>query len=86
MKCRATKPKPDSKPVLQPKQSAPAKNKTAEQTHKVKKGETLSVIAQKFGTSIKELKQYNSLHSSKIKVNQILKIPGSTGASNATPR
>jgi N-acetylmuramoyl-L-alanine amidase len=52
----------------------------------VKKGETLSVIAQKFGTSIKELKQYNSLHSSKIKVNQILKIPGSTGASNATPR
>jgi membrane-bound lytic murein transglycosylase D len=83
---RESKPKPDSKPVLQPKQSAPAKNKTAEQTHKVKKGETLSVIAQKFGTSIKELKQYNSLHSSKIKVNQILKIPGSTGASNATPR
>ncbi len=74
------------KPMLEPKEPAPAKVKAAEQTHKVKKGETLSEIAQKFGTSIKELKQYNSLRSSKIKVNQVLRIPGSTGASNADLR
>jgi membrane-bound lytic murein transglycosylase D len=81
-----SKPKPGAKARLEPKEPTPVKDKTAEQTHKVKKGETLSAIAQKFGTSIKELKQYNSLRSSKIKVNQVLKIPGSTGASNTSPR
>ncbi len=62
------------------------KVKVVEQTHKVKKGETLSDIARQYGTSIKELKQYNSLRSSKIKIDQVLKIPGSTGASNAASR
>ncbi len=80
------KPKADSEPKLQSKAPSPAKNKASEQTHKVKKGETLGTIAQKFGMSIRELKQYNSLRSTKIKVNQVLKIPGTTGASNASPQ
>ena len=58
-----------------------AKERAVEQTHKVKKGETLSEIAQKYGTTAKELMRYNKLHSSKIKVNQRLKIPGSSRAS-----
>ncbi|HTY36680.1 MAG TPA: LysM peptidoglycan-binding domain-containing protein [Bacteroidota bacterium] len=73
------KAKPQSKPESSPK------DRTAEQTHKVKKGETLSEIARQFGTSIRELKQYNNLRTTRIKANQVLKIPGSTGASNSTP-
>ncbi|MCX6135285.1 MAG: LysM peptidoglycan-binding domain-containing protein [Ignavibacteriales bacterium] len=88
----ATKSKPESKPPagsklqLVPKQQVAAKDKSIEQTHKVRKGETLSEIARQFGTSIKELKQYNNLRSTKIKANQVLKIPGATGASNTAPR
>lgn len=72
--------------VTETKPKSAAKDKVAEQTHKVKKGETLSEIARQFGTTIKDLKQYNSLRTTKIKVNQILKIPGSTGASNSGSR
>lgn len=63
-----------------------AKVRVVEQTHKVKKGETLSEIAQKYGTTPKELMRYNKLHSSKIKVNQLLKIPGSSRASASGTR
>jgi membrane-bound lytic murein transglycosylase D len=80
------KSKLQSKPKEEPKPKTASKEKAIEQTHKVKKGETLSDIARQFGTSIKELKEYNSLRSSKIKVNQVLKIPGSTGAANSGSR
>lgn len=65
---------------------APSKVKVAEQTHKVKKGDTLTEIARQFGTSARELMKYNNLRSSKIKVNQILKIPAASGASAAGSR
>jgi membrane-bound lytic murein transglycosylase D len=58
-----------------------AKERPVEQTHKVKKGDTLSKIAQRYGTTQKELMRYNKLQSSKIKINQLLKIPGSSRAS-----
>jgi len=80
------KSKLQSKPKAEPKPKTPSKDKSVEQTHRVKRGETLSDIARQFGTSIKELKEYNSLRSSKIKVNQVLKIPGSTGAANSGSR
>jgi membrane-bound lytic murein transglycosylase D len=70
----------------EPKVKSAKKQNVVEQTHKVKRGETLSDIARIYGTSIKELKEYNSLRSSKIRINQVLKIPGSTGASNTSPR
>jgi LysM repeat protein len=73
-------PAPVQKAVVTPKKPA-ASERVVEQKHKVKKGETLSAIALKYGTTPKELMQYNKLHSSKIKVNQILKIPGSSRAS-----
>jgi membrane-bound lytic murein transglycosylase D len=68
-------------PVRKAETKPAAKERAVEQTHKVKKGETLSEIAQKYGTSQKELMRYNRLHSSKIKINQRLKIPGSSRAS-----
>ena len=78
-------PAPVQKAEAKPAKPA-AKERVVEQTHKVKKGETLSLIAQKYGTSPKELMRYNKLHSSKIKVNQLLKIPGSSRASANSTR
>ena len=78
-------PAPVQKAEAKPAKPA-AKERVIEQTHKVKKGETLSLIAQKYGTSPKELMRYNKLHSSKIKVNQLLKIPGSSRASANSTR
>lgn len=43
--------------------------------HKVQAGETLGEIAQKYGTSIKLLKEHNHLDTDRIRVGQILKIP-----------
>ncbi|MDA7746726.1 LysM peptidoglycan-binding domain-containing protein [Psychromonas sp.] len=44
-------------------------------SHKVKSGEALSVIAQQYGRSAKELRIFNNLSSSRLLVGQILKIP-----------
>lgn len=43
--------------------------------HKVKKGETLSTIASKYGTTVKKLKKANNLKNDKITVGQRLRIP-----------
>lgn len=50
-----------------------AKESTA-RTHKVRKGETLSDIAEKYHLRIAELRKKNNLRSSKILVGQILKL------------
>lgn len=42
--------------------------------YKVKKGETLSSISKKFDVSVSDIKNANSLHKSRIKANQVLKI------------
>ena len=59
---------PIAAPVKQIKKTIPAKY------HRVKSGETLSEIAEKYGLSIKELKRKNNLRSSKIGVKQQLKV------------
>lgn len=43
-------------------------------THKIKRGETLSAVAKKYGTNTKTLMKVNRLTSSKIKAGQIIKI------------
>lgn len=44
--------------------------------HKVSKGESLSVIAKKYGTSTSAIKQANKLKSNSIRIGQVLTIPG----------
>lgn len=44
-------------------------------THKVKRGETLGVIARKYGTTVAKIKRTNGLSSDMIREGQILKIP-----------
>lgn len=57
-----TKPKTDNKP------------KTTPVYHKVKSGETLFGIAQKYHTTVAEIKRINNLRSNNIKIGQVLRI------------
>ncbi|GIW47748.1 MAG: peptidoglycan endopeptidase LytF [Deltaproteobacteria bacterium] len=45
----------------------------------VKKGDTLSEIAQSFGVSVAEIKRLNGITGNMIKEGMVIKIPGSTG-------
>ncbi|WP_019350576.1 N-acetylmuramoyl-L-alanine amidase [Vibrio splendidus] len=45
--------------------------------HKVSRGESLSVIASKYGTSTQTLMKFNNLKSSSLAIGQVLKIPSS---------
>lgn len=59
-----------SKPIT------PKSDPTDKQTyHKVRKGETLSTIAQRYGTTVKKLKKANNMTSDRISVGQRLIIP-----------
>ena len=53
----------------------PKKTKTSSKRHKVKSGDTLSVIAQKFHTTVAKIKKANGLKSDRIQIGQKLKIP-----------
>ena len=44
-------------------------------THRIRRGETLWAIAQRYGTSISRLRQLNSIRSSKILAGQTLTVP-----------
>lgn len=56
----------------------------ASDLHIVAKGDTLSKIAKRYGTSVKALKSANGLKSDVIKVGQKLKLPTSATAAAAT--
>ena len=51
-------------------------------TYRVRSGDTLSVIAKRYGTSVTTLKRLNGLRSSKIRIGQKLKVPGSGSSSS----
>ena len=74
--------------VVKPRESGTAAKSTVSttstpSTYRVRRGDSLSKIASKFGTSVSMLRSLNSLSSSKIKVGQVLKITGSTQSSSA---
>jgi len=46
--------------------------------HKVRSGESLSVIASRYGSTSSELKRYNNLRSTSLAIGQKIKIPGGT--------
>ncbi|KZN65419.1 N-acetylmuramoyl-L-alanine amidase [Pseudoalteromonas luteoviolacea] len=48
---------------------------TSSLTHRVKRGESLSIIAQKYRVTIKSIKQANNLRTNAIKIGQVLTIP-----------
>jgi len=73
------RPAPISGPSTAPQGSPP----NDERIHRVKKGETLSRIARSYGITVSELMKHNKLTSSKIKINQTLKIPTSSGSTSS---
>jgi membrane-bound lytic murein transglycosylase D len=46
-------------------------------THVVKSGDSLWIIANRYGTTVKEIQALNGLNSTWLHINQVLKIPGS---------
>lgn len=58
----------------------------AERRHKVKRGESLSVIAQRYGSSSNTLKKYNKLKSTSLSIGQTIKIPGSLSLASLPER
>lgn len=53
-------------------------NRGKAQKHKVQRGESLSVIAKKYGTSTQALMTANNLKSASLAIGQVLSIPGSS--------
>ncbi len=53
-------------------------------THKVRSGESLSVIAEKYGTSVRSIKSANNLSNTKIKAGQTLRIPKSKSSKSSS--
>lgn len=51
-----------------------------ELTHRVAKGETLSQIARKYGTSVEAIRKANGLKSTQVNLNQALRIPATEAA------
>ncbi|MFP3159038.1 MAG: LysM peptidoglycan-binding domain-containing M23 family metallopeptidase, partial [Hydrogenobaculum sp.] len=47
-------------------------------SYKVKSGDTLSVLAERFGTSVRELKELNNLHGNFLRVGETIKVPYNT--------
>ena len=75
------------KPATTKTQTSTQKKSTAStstpSSHKVRKGESLSTIARKYGVTVAALKQANSLSSDNLKIGQSLKIPAKKAASTA---
>jgi LysM repeat protein len=44
-------------------------------TYKIKSGDTLSELANRFSVSLSDLRRYNSLANDRIRVGQVLRIP-----------
>lgn len=51
-------------------------NRGKSQKHKVQRGESLSVIAQRYGTTVAAIRSLNKLKSNSLSVGQVLLIPG----------
>ncbi len=52
-------------------------------SYKVRPGDNLWVIAKKFGVSVRSLKKWNNLYSSKLKIGQVLRVITDFGSKNS---
>lgn len=64
-----------SRPKSSTSTSSSTPKRQVHQAHKVRRGDTLSELAKKYGTSVRAIQQANGLRNFKIKRGQTLKIP-----------
>lgn len=65
---------PDTQPKVQPKQKTKKKDSNSPQYIKVRKGDNLSKIAQRYGTTVAKIRKLNNLSNDKIKAGQQLRV------------
>ena len=65
---------PGSQPEVQPKQKTKRKDSNSPQYIKVRKGDNLSKIAQRYGTTVAKIRKLNNLSNDKIKAGQQLRV------------
>ncbi|MEE1944615.1 LysM peptidoglycan-binding domain-containing protein [Pedobacter sp. KR3-3] len=74
-------------PVAQPTKSVANNTANTENTgnisHTIKAKENLNMLAEKYGTTVDEIKRLNGLTSSNLQIGQVLRIPSANG--NAAP-
>ena len=75
-------PKEEVRTVAQPRAEPPP----AQRTHVVRSGESLGVIARKYGVSVSDLKRWNGLRSDMIRAGQKLVVQGGPKASLVTAK
>lgn len=73
-----------SRTTTRPRPAPPEVVVAGEGTYVVQSGDSLSVIAQRYGTTVKKLKAANSLVSDRLLVGQILKLPQGAELNNVT--
>ena len=72
-------------PMAQSGNSKPVERSTEQKIHTVKSGENLSVIAKKYKCTVTDLKKWNNLKSTNLKIGQKLKVyPPSGGSSSGS--
>lgn len=57
------------------KPTKPVKARASYRTHKVRRGDSLWTISQRYDCTVKELKRANSMASSRLRPGQVLRIP-----------
>ncbi|WP_291994640.1 LysM peptidoglycan-binding domain-containing protein [Candidatus Accumulibacter sp. ACC003] len=88
---RAPAPTPAPAPIVEPAARAPAVEAAAptpatltrSHKHTVRKGETLAVVAERYGMSLAELKQLNKLRSNQVNAGSTLTVASSEAAAPA---
>lgn len=61
-------------------QSADVQKDVWSQRHMVKSGDSLWIIAKRYGTTTQKIQEMNHLASTRLKINQVLKVPSQVGA------
>lgn len=64
--------------------SSSSSSKQVTRTHKVRKGESLGVIAKKYGTTVAQLKRLNNLKSNNLSIGKVLVVSRKTVAQKTT--
>jgi membrane-bound lytic murein transglycosylase D len=71
--------------IYQGEDSAPAEGRQ-QTTHRVQRGEHLTMVARRYGVSVSDMRRWNSLSSDVLQVGQRLVVYGSSGAASSGPQ